>query len=80
VGPRVQLLLNGIAEREGEQPERGLLVRGQLGELVDRVFDFAERLACLDLLQDCVPVAGPEPAFVGSRSSAAPFSRSRRLP
>src|ERR671915_500933 len=47
-----------ITKGEREQPERGLLVRRQVGDLLDGVLDVAERLASPDQLCDHVAVAG----------------------
>jgi hypothetical protein len=58
MGSRVELLLRRIAEREGEQPQSGLLVHGQVCDLVDGGLDVAERLASLDQLHDLVAVVG----------------------
>src|SRR5215210_2821037 len=54
----VSLLLERLTQRKGKQPQRGLLVRRQVGDLVNGVFDVAKRLAQLDQLRDGVPVAG----------------------
>jgi hypothetical protein len=44
MGPRVRLLLRWFAQREGEQPQRRLLLLIEVIDPVDGVLDMAERL------------------------------------
>src|SRR4051794_36663464 len=73
VSAGVAQLIAAVAKREREQPERGLLVHRQVGDLVDGQLDVAERLSRPYQLRDSVPVAGQGRPCLGTAHGGPPF-------
>src|SRR5437763_11840936 len=66
VGGRVAALLDRVAEREAEQPQRGLLVHGQVVDGVDGVLDVDELRAGVEQICDLVAVARESRHLMGA--------------
>ena len=70
---RASFVLGGVAQREGEQPQRSLLVHRQVFDRVDGVLYVAERGTCPEPLRDSVPVAGQNRQLLGPAQRRPPL-------